>query len=128
MKVQKHINLEELIDDYFQTLNELDEIRRIELIQKIWAADGIFVSPVGKAQNHQESNDLIAAFHQDSPGTTIRQMGEIETLYTDYLRFGFEVIQPDGRVNFSGTDFAVIKNSKLQLVAGFFNPTPVKVY
>jgi uncharacterized protein len=124
MEVQKQLNLEVLIDDYFQTLNELDETQRIELIQKVWAADGIFVSPVGKAQSHQESQDLITAFYESSPGTMVRRVGEIETLHGDYLRFGFEVIQPDGTVQMSGTDFAIIKNGKLQLVAGFFNPIP----
>jgi uncharacterized protein len=124
MKVQQQMNLEALIDDYFQTLNELDETQRIELIQKVWAADGIFVSPVGKAQSHQESQDLIAAFYESSPGTTVRRVGEIETLHRDYLRFSFEVIQPDGTVHVSGTDFAIIKNGKLQLVAGFFNSAP----
>lgn len=124
MEVQKQLNLEALIDDYFQTLNELDETQRIELIQKVWAADGIFVSPVGKAQSHQESQDLVAAFYESSPGTTVRRVGEIETLHRNYLRFGFEIIQPDGTVHISGTDFAIIKNDKLQLVADFFNSAP----
>jgi uncharacterized protein len=124
MEIQHQLNLEVLIDDYFQTLNKMDETQRIELIQKVWAADGIFVSPVGKSQSHHENQDLIVAFYESSPGTTVRRMGEIEILHKDYLRFGFEIIQPDGTVNVSGTDFGIIKNGKLQLVAGFFNPAP----
>jgi hypothetical protein len=120
-EVENQLNLEALIDDYFQTLNELDEPHRMELIQKNWAADGIFVSPVGKAQSHQQTQDLITAFHEGSAGTKIRRVGEIEILHGDYLRFGFEAIQSDGIVHASGTDFAIIKNGKLQLVAGFFN-------
>lgn len=127
MKMQKQMSFEELIDDYFQTLNELDETRRIDLIQKVWTADGIFVSPVGKAQSHPANSDLIAAFHQNSPGMTIRRTGKIEILHTDYLRFGFEAIRADGTVHFSGTDFAVIYDGKLQLVAGFFNSVPNSV-
>ncbi len=124
MKLQQQPNLEILIDDYFQTLNEMDKIQRIELIQKVWAADGIFVSPVGKAQSHQQNQDLIVAFYESSPGTTVRRVGEIEILHRDYLRFSFEIIQPDGTVHVNGTDFATIKSGKLQLVAGFFNPAP----
>lgn len=124
MEAQKRRNLEALIDDYFQTLNELDKTQRIELIQKVWAADGIFVSPVGKAQSHQESQDLITAFYESSPGTIVRRVGEIEILHGNYLRFGFEIIQSDGTVHMNGTDFAIIENGKLQLVAGFLNSAP----
>ncbi|MEO1299331.1 MAG: hypothetical protein AAFW75_26880 [Cyanobacteria bacterium J06636_16] len=97
VKTQKQMSFDSLIDDYFQTLNELDETRRIDTIQKVWAVDGIFVSPVGRAQSHQENSDLITAFHQNSPGITIRRAEEIEILHTDYLRFGFEAIRSDGR-------------------------------
>ena len=54
----------------------------------------------------------------------IRRVGEIETLYENYFRFQFKGINPDGSVNFSGTDFALIKNGKFQLVVGFFDLTP----
>lgn len=124
MEAQKQTNLEGLIDDYFQTLNELNESQRIELIQKVWAMDGTFVSPFGKAQGHQANSRLIAEVHKDSPGITTRRVGEIEILCTDYLRFGFEVINPDRTVYARGTDFALIDNGKLQLVAGFFNAVP----
>jgi ketosteroid isomerase-like protein len=119
--MESQVNFTELIGEYFQALNELDEKCRLDLIQKIWASDGMFVSPVGKAQNHQANSDLIGGFHQHSPGTTIRQVGEIEVLHQDYLRFGFEAITADGEIHASGVDFAVIKDCKLQLVAGFFD-------
>lgn len=118
------MNREKRIDDYFQTLNELDETRRIELIQKVWAADGMFVSLVGKAQGHLEISNLIRGFYEHSPDAAVRQTGNIEVLHNDYLRFGFEVVQSDGATISSGTDFAVIENGKLRLVAGFFNPAP----
>lgn len=121
MEAQMQQNIEGLINDYFQTLNELDENRRIELIQEVWTADGMFVSPVGKTQGYVECNDLIRGFHKQSPGTTIRRTSEIEILHTDYLRFGFEAVQAGGVKLFGGTDFAVIRNGKLQLVTGFFN-------
>ena len=122
--MEMQIHLEELVDDYFQTLNELDEPRRIELIQKVWATDGIFVSPFGKAQGHQANSRLITEVHQNSEGITTRRVGKIETLCTDYLRFGFEVINPDGTIYIDGTDFALISNGKFQMIAGFFNSAP----
>lgn len=123
MEVEKQTNFESLINDYFQTLNELNEQRRIELIQKVWAVDGIFVSPIGKAQGYKEINDLIGGFHQHSPGTTVYQTEEIESLYANFLCFGFEIVASDGTMLSKGRDFAIIKNDKLQLVAGFFDST-----
>lgn len=82
----------------------------------------MFVSLVGKAQGHLEISNLIRAFYEHSPDAAVRQTGNIEVLHNDYLRFGFEVVQSDGATISSDTDFAVIENGKLRLVAGFFNP------
>lgn len=124
MEAQQQQNFEGLINDYFLTLNERNETRRIELIQKVWATDGIFASPFGRAESHAENSNLIESVLEKSPGIRVRLTGEIEVLQTDYFRFGFEAAQADGTKLFSGTDFAVIKNDKLQLVTGFFDSAP----
>lgn len=124
METQKQTNHERLIDDYFQTLNEPNEKRRFEMIQKIWATDAVFVSPVGKAAGHQAINEQIQGFQRQSPGARVRRIGAIETLHDDYLRFDFEAVAPDGKAFVGGVDFAAVKNGKLQTVAGFFDAAP----
>ena len=124
MQTQKQTVHQRLIDDYFTTLNEPDEKRRYELIQKIWAADGTFVSPIGKAVGHREINRQIRGFQRQSPGARVRRASDIETLHADYLRFDFKAVAPDGKAFIGGVDFATVKNGKLQTVADFFDATP----
>jgi ketosteroid isomerase-like protein len=121
MKTQKRMDYEELINFYFESLNERDEMRRIALIENVWEADSVFVSPAGKAAGHTANNSLISKVFKQFPEVTTRRTGVIEVLHEDYLRFGFEAVQPDGTILFKGTDFAVIKNGKLQSVVGFFD-------
>jgi ketosteroid isomerase-like protein len=124
METQKRMDVEELVNDYFQTLNELDEALRIKLIQKVWAAEGTFVSSFGNVQGHKAIDDLIGGFHQQSPQTAIRRTTDIEVLHANYLRFGFEVVHSDSTKPSSGIDFATVEDGKLKLVAGFLNTVP----
>ncbi len=119
MEQHNHINFDSLINDYFDTLNELDEKRRMALIQRVWATEGTFVSPFGNVRGHSAINDLIGSVHKQIPQSATVRTTEIEVLQTNYLRFNFEVRRPDNTALVSGVDFATIENGKLKLVAGF---------
>ena len=123
-ETQLQSSYENLIDEYFESLNERDETRRAGLIKKVWAADGVFVSPVGKAENYDAISRLVAGFFEQAPEVRVNRTSAIEVLQDEYLRFGFAAVQPDDLTLFSGTDFAVVKNGKLQYVVGFFNDAP----
>ncbi len=87
---------EELIDRYFTSLNETNRAHRRELIEKLWAENGKFISPVGEVAGHSAIDGQVEGFQKQFPDAEVRQTSEIEVLYDKYVRFTFEAVQPDG--------------------------------
>jgi ketosteroid isomerase-like protein len=119
-------NFDELIDCYFDSLNETDFERRRQIIKQAWAKDPTFVSPVGKAESHNAIEAQIEGFQKQFPKAEVRRTSEIEVLENDYIRFAFEAADADGKVFIRGVDFAVVRNGKLQSVVGFFDLAPTR--
>lgn len=117
-------DFKELIDKYFVSLNETDCKQRRQLIEKVWAEDGKFVSPIGAVAGHAAIDIQVQGFQKQFPNAEVRRIGEINALDDKYVRFAFEAVQPDGAVFIKGVDFGILADGKLQLVAGFFDFAP----
>ena len=116
-------NIEELIDRYFDSLNETDATRRRELTRQVWAEKGKFGTPYGEVEGHEAIVALVAGVQQQFPGAKVRRTSKIDG-FGNYLRWSFTLSQPDGKPLLGGVDFGMIVDGKLQLVMGFFDFAP----
>ena len=115
---------EELIDNYFNSLNETgDDVRR-RLIEEVWSENGKFVSPIGTVTGYGAIDLQVQGFQKQFPQVQVRRAGKIDVLDDQYVRFAFEAAQADGTVFIKGVDFAIVSGGKLHLVAGFFDSAP----
>jgi hypothetical protein len=127
--VNQKADIEELINRYFDSLNETNEKRRRELTKQVWAEKGKFGTPYGEVAGQDAIEALIAGVQKRFTNSIVRRTTKIDG-FGNYLRWGFTLSAADGTPILSGIDFAIIENGKLQLVMGFFdfapNPTNAK--
>src|SRR5262245_241592 len=121
--VNQKADSEELINRYFDSLNETNEKRRRELTKQVWAENGKFGTPYGEVSGQDAIAALIAGVQKRFPNSVVRRTTKIDG-FGNYLRWGFTLSAVDGTPILSGVDFAIIENGKLQLVMGFFDFAP----
>jgi SnoaL-like domain len=112
------------IDTYLAAWNETDSARRAGLVEQVWASDGRLIDPPLAAEGHAGISDMAAALQAQFPGHRFRRASGIDE-HHGYLRFGWELVGPDGGVALAGMDVAELTaNGKLQRITGFFGPLP----
>jgi hypothetical protein len=117
------IQVEELVDRYFDSLNETDSKRRRDLTRQVWAEKGKFGTPYGEVEGHDAINTLAEGVQKRFPNAKVRRTSKIDG-FGNYLRWSFTLSQADGKPILGGVDFAIIVDGKLQLVMGFFDFAP----
>ncbi len=116
-------NTEELIDRYFDSLNETDKTRRRYLTKQVWAEKGKFGTPYGEVEGHDAIVALVEEVQKRFPNSKVRRTSEVDG-FGNYLRWNFTLSQADGKPILGGADFAIVVDRKLQLVMGFFDFAP----
>ncbi|HEV2903844.1 MAG TPA: nuclear transport factor 2 family protein [Pyrinomonadaceae bacterium] len=116
-------NVEELVDRYFDSLNETDSRRRRELTKQVWAENGKFGTPYSEVEGHEAIDALVEGVQKRFPNSRVRRTSRIDG-FGDYLRWSFTLSQADGRPIIGGVDFGIVVDGKLQLVMGFFDFAP----
>jgi len=114
-------NYEELIDRYFESLNETDAKRRSALINQVWTETGIFAYPGQEVKGFAEIDRDVEQVQKKYPGAIVCRESKIEVVHDNYIRFTWEFGKPGEKPIITGVDFAVIVDGKLQLVVGFFD-------
>jgi len=122
-KQAQNSSIEDLIDRYFDSLNETDGKRRRDLIKKVWAEKGKFGVPFNEVEGHDAIDALVGGVLKQYPNAKVRRSTRIDSV-GNHLRFGFVLSQPDGKPIIGGVDFAIVVDGKLQLVMGFFDYAP----
>ncbi|GEM_PF-3133549 len=113
--------IQELIDSYFDSLNETDSKKRMELIKKVWNKDGVFVYPGSELKTFSAMSEGIAIVQKKFPNSIVRRTSEIELIENNYIRLSFELIGSQQESLIRGVDFIHIFNNKLKLVVGYFD-------
>ncbi len=116
-------NIEELIDRYFDSLNETDSKRRRDLTKQVWAEKGKFGTPYGEVEGHDAIIALVEGVQKQFPNSKVRRTSKIDG-FGNYLRWSFVLSQTDGKPILGGVDFGIVVDGKLQLVMGFFDFAP----
>lgn len=113
-----------LIDQYIESWNERDGIRRRKLLAEIWAEDGEYVDPLGEARGAAAIDATIAGAQGQFPGFVFRLAGPVDT-HHDIARFTWELGPAGGDAIVVGSDTAVLSgDGRLQQVYGFLDKVP----
>jgi len=116
---------EELIDKYFESLNETDAKRRRALVEQVWTESGVFVYPGQEVKGFASISSDVERVQKQYPGALVCRESRIEVVHDNYIRFTWEFGAPGKKPLITGVDFAVISpDGKLQLVVGFFDTMP----
>jgi len=117
-------DLTNTIDTYLAAWNEPDPARRAELVAQVWSADGQLIDPPLAASGHDGIGDMHAALQQQFAGHRFRRASGIDT-HHGHLRFGWELVGPDGSVALTGLDVGELgDDGRLRRITGFFGELP----
>jgi SnoaL-like protein len=112
------------IDTYLDMLNETDATRRAELVARAWTPDGRWVDPPLESEGHAGIAEMVAGVHAQFPGHRFRRVSGVDA-HHDRLRFGWELVAPDGAVVIAGTDVGELApDGRLRRITGFFGDLP----
>src|SRR5688500_10017434 len=116
--------METTIDTYLAAWNEIDEARRAELIDQASTPGGRYVDPMLEAEGHAAIPEMTASVQATYPGHRFRRTTQIDG-HHDLVRFGWELVAPDGAVTVGGIDVGVLADDgRLQAITGFFGDLP----
>jgi len=112
------------VDAYFEMWNEEDAVKRAEHIERAWEDDGHYVDPLLEARGRPGLSEMVEAVQGLYPGHRFRPTSGVD-LHHDLIRFGWELVAPDGTVAAAGLDVGVVSvGGKLRRIAGFIGPLP----
>ena len=112
------------VDTYLAMWNEPDAARRADLIRTAWAETGRYADPLLEAEGHAALGQMVAAVHAQYPGHRFRRTSAVDT-HHDQLRFGWELVAPDGSITVGGVDVGILAvDGRLASITGFFGPLP----
>jgi hypothetical protein len=107
------------IDTYLEAYSESDPVRRIELIDRVWVADGELIDPPLDAAGHDAISNMAAAVQGQFPGHHFRRTSDVDA-HHGFARYGWDLVGADGTVAVSGMDVAELHDARLRRVVGFF--------
>jgi hypothetical protein len=117
------MELQTVIDRYFDAWNEADEANRVALIEQALAADGRYCDPLSDVEGYAGFSAMVAGVQQQLPGHHLRRTSPVDR-HHDQVRFEWEIVAPDGTVAMAGVDYAALAaDGRLQSVGGFFGPS-----
>ena len=118
------INVAEVVDTYIASLGQTDPEALAAMIATAWTPEGRYVDPARDVTGAEAMQATIAALHEQVPGVTFRRTTGIDQ-HHEYLRFGWEMLGPDGAVALTGLDIGVVSpDGKLRGICGFFGDLP----
>ena len=109
---------------YQAAWRETDEGARRALLEKAWATDGVYLDPGARVDGREALIAHIGGFPERFPDHTIVGTTGVD-VHDGYLRFGWQMVDPDGRQVLEGVDFGAYDESgQITLLVGFFGPWP----
>ena len=116
----------DVVDTYLAAYNETDVTVRDALLEQAFAPEGRLVDPPLEGIGREGISEMMGIVHQQFPGHTFRRSSGVDE-HHDHLRYGWELLAPDGAVALSGMDVAVVRaDGKLTRIAGFFGDLPAR--
>ena len=112
------------VDTYLAMWNETDVPRRQSCIAQAWTGDGHYVDPALEASGHEALSGMVDGVQSRFPAHRFRRVSGID-VHHDQLRFGWELVAPDGAVVVAGIDVGELApDGRLRRITGFFGELP----
>lgn len=113
-----------VVDTYARAWQEPDGTARRALLERCWAADGVYCDPLATVTGRDSLADHIGGFQAEQPGARLEMVSGVDE-HDGYLRFGWRLLAADGSVALEGTDFGELDDAgALRRIIGFFGPLP----
>jgi hypothetical protein len=123
-------NAQTIASRYIDLWNEKAPSRRRELLAANWARDARYTDPLMSGDGHDGIDAMIAGVQQRFPEFRFTLIGEPNG-YGDHVRFSVRFswgLGPDGVDSpIKGTDFAVLREGRIQSITGFLDQIPTSV-
>jgi hypothetical protein len=117
-------DVETIVDTYLAMWNEDDAAKRSEHIERAWAVDGRYTDPLLEADGHTELSTMVENVHAHYPGHRFERTSGIDA-HHDELRFGWQLVAPDGSTTVAGLDIGTLgADGRLLRLTGFFGELP----
>jgi SnoaL-like domain len=109
---------------YIDLWNERDGAKRLEILAANWASNASYTDPLASVSGAAEISTLIGGVQQRFPEFSFALIGKVDG-FGDNVRFSWG-LGPKGAADapIKGTDFAAIKNGKIESVTGFLDQVP----
>ena len=111
------------VDTHLEAYAETDPARRADLIAQVWQPDGELIDPPLEGKGHDGIAEMASAVLEHFPGHTFRRTSAIDE-HHGFVRYGWELVGPDGTVAIAGVDVAQLDDGRLRRVTGFFGELP----
>jgi hypothetical protein len=113
-----------VVDRYLDMWNETDPARRLEHIDAAWVPAARYIDPQLEAEGHGGLGEMVAGVQAHFPGHRFRRTTGIDQ-HHDRVRFGWELVAPDGSVTVAGIDVGELDgDGRLRSITGFFGEIP----
>ncbi|MGI8914751.1 MAG: nuclear transport factor 2 family protein [Chloroflexota bacterium] len=118
------LNSEETVLTYCEAWATIDPAARSALLERCWAAEGVYQDPQSRGEGRDGLLALIAGFHARRPGARILLTSGIDS-HHGMVRFRWAMLGPDGEVMLEGFDIGELaEDGRLRRITGFFGPFP----
>jgi SnoaL-like domain len=109
---------------YIDLWNERDSAKRLEILKANWTNDARYTDPLASVRGPAEISALIGGVQQRFPDFSFALTGRVDG-FGDNVRFSWG-LGPKGAADapIKGTDFASIKDGRIESVTGFLDQVP----
>ncbi len=115
----------EAIEQWGAAWQETDEKKRMQIIERMFAEDGIYTDPTSEVIGREALSAHIAASQAQPSENTLEMSSAVDSHHGIRLRFAWELKSPDGKVLMEGMDYGELdEDGRIKLIVGFFGPFP----
>ncbi len=114
------------LENYFQSWNEPDAVKREALLTPSWAEDGVYIDPTAHVEGRAALVKHIEGFNSNpqTSNFSIVQASEVDFHHGSF-RFAWEMKDADGNVLTPGIDYGEFNDQgQITKIVGFFGPMP----
>jgi hypothetical protein len=111
--------IESLIARYTLAWSEPDASKRMQHLEAVWEAEGVYTDPLSEAAGREALDAHIGTFLSDNPGAFFELSGQVEH-HHQQLRFFWKMHLGNGS-ELRGMDYGEVSpGGKLSKIVGFF--------
>lgn len=112
------------IETYVAAWAEADESRRWQLLERVWAEDGVYTDALLHIEGREALTKAMADFQERRPGEFFELISTID-YHHNLIRFLWRWCRTDGSTKTDGVDFGELaSDGRLQRIVGFVGREP----